>query len=159
MPFSIPLPLGGFTSELASFDERLRSLEAGRDRATVATATGTVSVPSNAGVWQTPNGWPSLTVAVSSTAGVIMVSNITPVVMSTIFSWGISVDGNTPDVGGFTANQAGRLGSTLPLFEFYPLTAGSILALGDHTFTMQVINNDPINAAQVANPIMAIVPI
>lgn len=69
MPFSAPIPLGGFGSELGTLDERVRALEQTRSAA-ANYAFGPASNYTVTAGWQLPAGYPSVTTSTNQGGGI-----------------------------------------------------------------------------------------
>lgn len=141
MPFTVPLPVGGFATELGSLTERIRSLEATRSGVVTASVSGTWS--GSYSTWTTISGWPNLTVNFSTLAGVVVIFGGSGEQSNASYTEliGLFVDGTLVQAVNLTLGNSATL-SNIP--------GGSVwwapMTLGSHTFELQASNYDYENS-------------
>lgn len=162
MSLAVPLPLGGFATELGSLTERLRALEGVRSGVTTSIVTGTWG-PSSYASWTYITGWPNLTVPINTLAGVVVIYGGQGEVFGSSITWnniGLVVDGTLVQSVMPTLNDsapgAGGIGGIPGAATWWgPMT------LGSHTFELQV-STYAFGAAQQGvwyDPFLAVIPI
>lgn len=148
MPFSVPLPLGGFSSELGGLAERQRSLEAARVSGSSAVWAPSVTVPVVAATWQTVANWPAITIPACYIGGVFVTAgaSITDLTSAAGGGLGVSVDGASPDLTNAVGIGQGDAGAPSTITIVWVIAP---IPLANHTYSLQFWNDGGFGGGSV----------